>query len=144
MEKHSKSYAPDSRVMQHSINIHCSAHLRMVPVRVIGMGKSPRHCHFVLAKQREFFSGFRTLLKDLGIKDHKGLGHPQEEQGEPDYSKEEDISLWTDRYERYEGEKARIGLVFGKDGIFLNIDFDTDRQDEITALVMKFCMFDKD
>jgi hypothetical protein len=114
-------------------------------IKITGVSKSEHRSLYVLAKDQAFFSGFRMFLVDLGF-DHErvdisSLGRPIDEFGEPDTSREEDISLYVDKRSFFENKEYTIDVVFGKDRIFVIIASYRDKQDQIVKSISTFCTF---
>jgi hypothetical protein len=117
----------------------------MVLVKIIGVNKSEYRNCYILEKIQDFLSGFRKFLLDIGFTESDfeaySFGRPQDKEGEPDITKEEDIIEYVDKDYFFANENYGVDLIFGKDMIFLIISTKEDKQKEISEKVQKFCKF---
>jgi len=117
----------------------------MALVKIIGVNKSEYRNCYILEKIQDFLSGFRKFLLDIGFTESDfeaySFGRPDDKYGEPDTTKEEDISKYVDKDYFFVNENFRVELIFGKDRIFLIILTTEDKQKEISEKIKKFCTF---
>jgi hypothetical protein len=114
-------------------------------ILITGLSRSEHHSCYTLMKKQEFFSGFHRFLVDLGFDESRSdvstFGRPLDDDGEPDMSKEEDITIYIDKRAFFENKEYVIDVVFGKDRIFVIIASYRDKQVEIVKNMGKFCTF---
>lgn len=113
----------------------------MVKLRVLGIGKSEKHNHYIFPKTQEVFTLIRELLKWLKFPEYEwdGFGRPRDKKwGESIYDEEENIKKYVDVRCAFENDGYYIEVVFGKDKVFLMIHTDKNRQQKLSRFLRKF------
>jgi len=116
-------------------------------LKIIGLKKSECHSSYILEKKQEFFKYFRKFLSDLDFGDEDsnveiyGFGRPNDDQGEPIKSKEDNINDYSDQYFLFRSEGYVIDVIFGEERIFVIVSFKEDKQEEVNNKILKFALF---
>ena len=114
----------------------------MNKIKILGVSKEDTHSYYLIEKKQSFFQGFRKFLLDLGFENNVliyGFGRPSDKEGEPNESKEDNIEDYVDKQFYFGNQEYKVDVIFGKNKVFMIINSKSDKQEEISQSIQKFC-----
>lgn len=113
----------------------------MAKIKILGIGKSAKHSHYVFPKEQKVLAVVRALLKELGFDEYKAneFGRPVDKKyGEIVMNDEINVKEYTDKRFALDKEDMLVEVVFGKGKVFVSIHSEKDMQQKISNVVKKF------
>ena len=110
----------------------------MGKIKLLGIGRSGKHSHYVIPKKQDFFRIAREIMKELKMipLEYESFGRPLDKNGEPRFGKEDRVKEYTDRIYHFENKNHLMEIVFGKDRIFLQIHSKNPKK--ISEMMLKY------